>query len=133
MGGLAAGTGIGINLPGKSSTRTEALIVIIYYVIFALFYDSILSIRSTAVATMLIVLSTLIPAFMTGNIFRELTVSERQESVPAGVYSSDLAGSAFGFILISIVMVPALGIKISVFSLAVLILAGILFGTNNNK
>jgi spermidine synthase len=133
MGGLAAGTGTGINLPGKSSTRTGALIVIIYYVIFALFYDSILSIRSTSVATMLIVLSTLIPAFMTGNIFRELTVSERQESVPAGVYSSDLAGSAFGFILISIVMVPALGIKVSVFFLAVLILAGILFGTNNNK
>jgi hypothetical protein len=49
------------------------------------------------------------------------------------IYSADLAGSALGFIIISGVMVPLFGIQVSVYLLSVLIFAGILFGTTNNK
>jgi spermidine synthase len=133
MAGLAAGTGIDTRFTGKSLTRTGAMIIIIYFILFALVYNNLLSLKSTSAATVFIILSTLIPAYITGYIFRELATNENKESIPAMVYSADLAGSAFGFILISVIMIPAMGIKASVFFLAVLILTGILVGTNNNK
>jgi len=130
MAGLAAGTGTGIRLPG---IRAGSLILIVYFILFAFLVDSILSMKNIFPATIIITLSTLIPAFITGYIFRILTGVDSNESVPAAVYSADLAGSAFGFIVISVIMVPAMGIKMSLFFLAFLILTGILFGTNTNK
>ncbi len=133
MTGLAAGTGIDTRFTGKSLTRAGAFILIIYFILFALAYNNLLSVNSSFAASVLIILSTLIPAFITGYIFRELAINDNNESIPAMVYSADLAGSAFGFILISAVIIPAMGIKASVFFLAVLILTGIVVGTNHNK
>jgi hypothetical protein len=62
-----------------------------------------------------------------------MTKSVSDESNPSSVYSADLAGSALGFILISGILIPLLGIKVSLFFLSVMIFAGILFGTNRNK
>jgi hypothetical protein len=52
---------------------------------------------------------------------------------PSLVYSADLAGSAFGFIVVAGFTVPAFGIRLSVFFLALMIFAGFLFGTIRNK
>jgi len=133
MAGLAAGAGWGIKLPGTSAVRTGAILLLMYYVLIGVLFNVILSIRSTSIATVIIIISTFIPGFLTGLIFRELTVTENQDSLPAVVYSADLAGSAFGFIIISAFMVPAFGLRISVFFLVMLILAGLLFGTNRRK
>ena len=50
-------------------------------------------------------------------------------SATSSVYSADLAGSALGFILVTGVAIPALGIQASIFILSSLIFAGVLFGT----
>jgi hypothetical protein len=51
----------------------------------------------------------------------------------SSVYSADLAGSALGFILVTGVAIPVLGIQTSIFLLSSLIFAGLLFGTIGNK
>jgi spermidine synthase len=132
MTGLAAGAGINLKLPYSSSIKKKALLLMLYYIIAALSFKYILSVSQPVLSILIIIISSLIPGFMTGHIFRELTASGKgNESGP--VYSADLAGSALGFILVSAVILPAFGIQVSVFFLAFLIFAGILFGTNVNK
>jgi hypothetical protein len=82
---------------------------------------------------LLIVAAGFPPSFITGYLFRKLTISDDKGSLASSVYSSDLAGSAIGFILISGVMIPAFGLRLSLLLLSGLIFAGILFGTNRNK
>jgi hypothetical protein len=84
-------------------------------------------------AVMLIMAAGFPPSFITGFLFRKLTIYDDNGSRAASVYSSDLAGSALGFILISGVLIPVFGIRLSILLLSGLIFAGILFGTNRNK
>jgi hypothetical protein len=74
-----------------------------------------------------------LPALLTGHLFRVLTIKLEGSSITSKIYSADLAGSAFGFIFISGFAVPVLGIKVSLFFLALLVLAGYLFGAIRNK
>ncbi len=92
-----------------------------------------LELKSGLLAVVVIMLSGFLPAFFTGHIFRELTGKTEGIEISPAIYSADLAGSAFGFILISGFSVPVLGIRVSVFLLAALISGGILFGTIRNK
>ncbi len=101
--------------------------------VIAFCLEPILSVSGMTQATALIVAIVLIPSFITGYLFRKLTISDNNGSLAASVYSSDLAGSALGFILISGVLIPVFGIRLSVFLLSGLIFAGILFGTDRNK
>jgi hypothetical protein len=80
----------------------------------------------------LIILAGFLPALLTGNIFRELTSARNYANSTSAIYSADLTGSAFGFILISGFAVPVIGIQNSVYLLSGLILAGVLFGTIRN-
>ena len=81
----------------------------------------------------LIILLVILPSYLTGHIFHELTVTEKAGPDAGLTYGADLAGSALGFILISGMIVPAFGIRVSIFSLALLIFAGILSGSGRNK
>jgi hypothetical protein len=74
-----------------------------------------------------------LPALYTGRIFRELTMNTEGTATSSAIYSADLAGSAFGFIIISGFIVPAFGIQVSIFLLSGLIFAGFLLGTIKNK
>jgi spermidine synthase len=133
MAGLAAGSGINIRLPGTFSLRNKVIILIVFYIFFGMVYDNIPDMKSSFLATVVIMFSGFIPAFFTGSIFRELTGKSDGVSVTPSVYSADLTGSAFGFIFITGVSIPLLGIRCSVYLLAALILGGILFGTIRNK
>lgn len=133
MAGLAAGAGINLKFLNRISIKIKALILIVYYICIALFINILIDFKGTFVVILLIMISNILPSLLTGHIFRELTISNDNKSAPALTYSADLAGSALGFILISGIAIPYLGIKNSVFLLAALIFAGILFGTNRNK
>lgn len=132
MAGLAAGAGIEINIMKSVSLKVKALALVIYYSVFALLINVILSLGAFP-AIAIILISALLPSFFTGHLFRELTRRDSDGSESAITYSADLAGSAFGFLVISGVAVPLIGLKASIFLLAGLIFAGILFGTNRNK
>lgn len=133
MSGLAIGAGFEISLLSKFSVRVKGLIIIVYYLSFGLFYNSIFDIKSGFPAIAFIIFSAFLPALFTGCIFRELTGTSEGLSTPSGVYSSDLAGSALGFIVMTGIAIPAFGIQVSVFLLSGLIFAGFLFGTLRNK
>jgi len=133
MAGLAAGAGIKMKFMETTDLRIKALALVIYYVALALCFNLITGFRGAFIPVLLILLSIILPSWLTGHIFRELTTGNKEVSGPGATYSADLAGSALGFILISGVAVPALGIRNSIILLAVFIFAGILFGTKGNK
>jgi spermidine synthase len=133
MAGLAAGSGLKLKLILNIPLRVQVLILAIYYAAAGLTFVKILDIKASFPATVIIILATLLPSFITGHLFREMTKPAFAESTPSSVYSADLAGSAIGFIVVSGIVVPLLGIKFSLFFLSLIIFAGFLFGTNRNK
>ncbi len=133
MAGLAAGAGTNLKFLNSFSIKTKAFSLMIFYVLTAISFKYILSVNQPAISIIIIIFLSLLPGFITGHIFRELTASHKDISAPASIYSADLAGSALGFLLISGVALPAFGIQISIFFLAVLIFAGVLLGTTRNK
>jgi hypothetical protein len=133
MTGLAVGAGFEIPFFNRIPTGYRSLIICAYYTAFGLLYNYIILLGSGVPVVVLIIVSAFVPAMLTGNIFRELTVKTNNMSSAASVYSADLSGSAFGFILITAVAISFFGIQISVFLLSVLIFTGFLLGTNKNK
>lgn len=133
MAGLAAGAGLNLKFLNSISLKKKALCLIIFYAVAAIFFKNILLLNRPAVSITIIIFLSLLPGFMTGHIFKELTASDIDSSAPSSIYSADLAGSALGFILISGVVLPVFGIQVSIIFLAMMIFAGVLFGTNRNK
>jgi len=134
MTGLAAGAGINQKFMNSISLKLKAFILLFFYVVIAIFYNYITDLKGIVFIVLLIITLVLIPSFMTGHLFRALTTASGNKGRSAGMtYSSDLAGSAMGFIFVTSITVPLLGIRSSIILLSVLILTGILFGTNRNK
>jgi spermidine synthase len=133
MAGLAAGAGINFKVLDSVKLRIKSMVLVIYYLLLALCVNPLLEIKSLILSFAIIILLIFPASFLTGNIFSKLNEDHPDGSVSSSVYSADLAGSALGFILISGIAIPALGIRASVFLLAGLIFTGILFGTESNK
>jgi spermidine synthase len=133
MAGLAAGSGSKLKLPDGISMRIQALFLVFYYAVIGIFFSQLLEIKHSCPVILIIILTTLLPSFITGHLFREISNSVSEKSGPSSVYSADLAGSALGFILVSGILVPLLGIKASLFFLSIMIFTGFLFGANRNK
>jgi hypothetical protein len=132
MLGLAVGSAMDIHSSPSKSIKFKCLSLIVFYAVFGIFYNHLLLMKSVAPAILIIISLAFIPAFITGNMFRALTL-ETKDSATAAVYKADLTGSAFGFLIISAITIPAFGIKVSIFLLSVLTLTGFLFGTISNK
>jgi spermidine synthase len=130
MAGLAAGSGFSLKfLP----IRTKGLILFILYLLSGLCLNYVIILRSTPLVMALLLIASFIPAFFTGNMFRDLTQADNQMKGPAATYAADLTGSAFGLMSVSAICIPAFGIKGSLFLLSLLIFTGFLFGTVKNK
>jgi spermidine synthase len=133
MTGMAIGAGMELSILNSLSFRIKSIILIIFYTGIGLIYNFMLALKSGLPAAGIIILSAFLPALLTGHLFRELTIKPEGQARSSAIYSADLAGSAFGFVLMSGFAIPALGIKVSIFLISTLIFAGILFGTNRNK
>jgi spermidine synthase len=133
MAGLATGSGAGIKiLRGISLAKTGIALLLIYAAI-GLLFNTIIGLKYEIPGLVLIVLSAFLPALLTGQLFHHLTMNRNELTSASSVYSADLAGSALGFILVTGIAIPVLGIRVSIFLLSSLILAGLLFGTIRNK
>ncbi len=132
MAGLAAGSGTNLKLMDRIPLKIKALILVLYYAVIALIINFLLSTNSLTAGILIIVFSILIPSFFTGHMFRSLTFTDIDGTTSSATYGADLAGSALGFIVVSGLAVPVLGIKVSIILLSGLIFAGILLGTNRN-
>jgi predicted membrane-bound spermidine synthase len=133
MSGLATGAGFKMLFLRKISVRFQVLVIMAYYLVFGLLYNYIITLESGLPAIVLIIFSVFIPALFTGRLFRELTRTSEGQIATSAIYSSDLAGSALGFIVMTGIAVPSFGIQVSVFILSGLIFAGFLLATISNK
>ena len=133
MAGLATGSGISNEFLSRISLKYKGLFLMIYYLAVALIYNLILSTEIIGVAIVIILILSFIPAFVTGNIFRELTIKNGGQNMISRVYSADLAGSAMGFIAVTTITIPVFGIIVTIFFLAIFVFIGFLFGTIMNK
>ena len=134
MTGLAIGSGSEIPRISSISIPVKSLILILFYALTASVYDPILKTESLFLVICMIMFLSFIPAFITGNIFRELTrEGSNGNKYTASVYSADLSGSAIGFIAVSGFAVPVFGISVTIYFLGLLVFAGFLFGTIMNK
>ena len=128
MSGLALGAGTHLSFLQSLSLRLKSFGFLLFYIFTAISSSFSLQITGIFIPAMRTRIITVPPAYLTGHIFNELTLRQKSDSASGSIYSADLIGSASGFILISIVMVPAFGLTISIISLAMLIFAGIIFG-----
>jgi spermidine synthase len=133
MAGLAVGSGINIRFLNTISLRNIVIFQLVFYILYGLFYNYLIMLKSGIVSVSAIILSGFIPALITGRIFRELNFNIPGLTDTSSVYGADLAGSAFGFIFISGFAVPLFGIQVSLFILSAFVFTGILFGTIKNK
>ena len=133
MTGLAVGAGYKIRFPGSVTVRGMGISLALFYAFSAILYNFMPKLTSEPFTIVLIIISVFIPALITGQLFRELTTDTAGKSRFQATYSADLAGSAFGFILITGFVVPILGLTIGILISALLIFTGILFGTVGNK
>jgi spermidine synthase len=133
MTGLAVGSGMDIRFLNSVPVRLQGLILMSFYIVFGLGYNFIIIIKGGIPAIFLLIISGFLPALFTGHIFRKLTENTEAGQAAPSIYSSDLAGSALGFILLSGLVVPAFGIRVSIFLLSVLVFTGFLFGTIRSK
>jgi spermidine synthase len=133
MTGLAIGAGSRVKFHHAITLKVKVILVAAFYILTGLFYNDILSVRSMFVSVIIVVVLSLFPSFATGHFFRILTSGDDDGKITAPVYSADLAGSAMGFILITGILIPLSGMRTSIFILAAIILAGILFGSTSNK
>jgi len=132
MAGLAAGSGSSFNKAENIPVRVIAVVLLLFYCLTAICLNVLLSF-SGAFAVIFIIIIIIPPSFLTGHIFRKLTIQDINGYVSSSVYSADLAGSALGFMIVSTLIIPVFGIKFAIFFLSILIFAGILPGTKNNK
>lgn len=126
MAGLAAGAGISSEFTNRISLRIKSIVLILFYAVFGLMFKYLVNMKSGIPSTAILLIGAFIPGFLTGNIFRTLTLNTTSINETSGIYKADLAGSALGFILISGISVPAFGISVSVFIIALLILGGLM-------
>lgn len=129
MSGLALGAGTDPDFLKKPSLKLKSVFLLVFYLFAATSFGYILQLSGTFLPVIFILILVFLPSYLTGHIFNELTLNQRSVSTAGSTYGADLIGSASGFVLMSVIMVPAFGIMISIISLALLIFTGIIFGT----
>ena len=133
MAGLAAGAGTKIKLPSFTGENKILIALLIIYFVAGILIRRIIIMENRAVILSIILVASLIPSFFTGYLFQILTASPGRNREPGKIYSSDLAGSALGFVAISGIILPLAGIRLSVFLLSAIILSGLVLGSIRNK
>ncbi len=129
MAGLALGAIMNIKSLSGIGIRKKMACIALYYGLSAVFFSSIVAIPDNITASIVIIALSFLPSVFTGHLFRELTFNNGKGSATSQVYSADLTGAAIGFVLVSVIAVPLLGLQISLVALALMMLTGILAGS----
>ncbi len=127
MAGLAVGSGSRRLFSAGTRMAARTIILALLYGISGLLAGAILDMTRKPAVTGLLILMGFLPAVITGSYYRHLTTEGKHYQDPSKVYSSDLSGSAIGFLAFSGIAVPLLGMSISLFILPLLAATGFLF------
>ena len=119
MAGLAVGSYIELKWR-LISKNNIALLMALAYLLFLLIQPYLLHKASDLSFYSMIILFALIPAFLTGTLYRILTINKGTTGLVSCIYGSDLLGAAFGFLLFSGIVIPLLGISNTIILLAII-------------
>jgi spermidine synthase len=133
MAGLASGAGIDQRLVNALSIRRRMAILLLFYVIAGSLFNLLSALDGKILPSIIMMILAFIPAFLTGNIFSELSRMGGNDQVISEIYAADLAGSSLGFLLTAAIMIPLIGLQYSIFLMSLFIFAGLLLGTVWNK
>jgi spermidine synthase len=133
MTGLAIGSASNLKSPGTAMITIIAFLLIFFYLCTGLLFNNIPKTGNYLISLILLLLFIFVPAALTGRLFSVMTKRKGSYTDPASVYSADLAGSALGFVLVSGLAIPALGIRMTIILLSALVFAALLVGTIRNK
>jgi spermidine synthase len=133
MTGLAIGSGLNLKRSESALIRIIALLLVIFYICAGLLFNKIPEADSYFISAILLLIFIFIPSVLTGLLFSIMTNRKEIFSDPSSVYSADLVGSALGFVIVSGLAIPALGIRMTIILLSTLIFAALLFGTIRSK
>lgn len=133
MVGLAAGAWTGVMFRGKNVPALTMSALLIFYISAGLLFGRIIVLDNSSVVVFILITLSLIPAFFTGSLFRVLSVHTEDKISTAGVYSSDLAGSALGFIIISAISLPLAGTDGTFIILSAITITGLIFAFKFSK
>lgn len=133
MAGLAVGSRTGTTVNGHRKMALLTIILVFLYASTGLLAGRLAEVSCKPAVTVLLMLAGFLPAVITGNLYRSLTSNGAACHNPSRVYSSDLSGSAIGFIMFSGLAVPLLGISISLYILPFLVATGFLFRPRSEK
>lgn len=119
MAGLALGSSRDQLFSGRP-VMLSALLLAVLYTLTGLMSEGL---TDAPASFTIIVLSAglLLSGFLTGNIFRRLTTGVTHRE-PAGIYAADLAGSALGYMVVSLLLIPLTGITITAVIISAVIL-----------
>lgn len=133
MAGLAAGSGIKFVDKRETMVKTCLLIMAAFYILVYLINDYLASIESGVLYTGIILLLCFIPSFLAGNLFRILSEDRNTNTTASGVYGSDLAGSALGFITVSALLLPLAGSGTTLLTFAGITITAFIFALIRSK
>jgi spermidine synthase len=121
MGGLALGGFAGYRLKtGRLHFLIAQTLLGVFAALIPLFWMLLKNMQSGAWGWVVFIVITLIPATLTGFQYVASTQQHHSSRVKGAsvIYSADLLGGALGTVLVTLVLVPFLGIKNSCFVLA---------------
>ena len=116
MAGLAAGA-YGSEKP-RIKEQAIPLLTMALTAVTALLSGLILNLTSTALILLILSLLLFIPGFLTGRLYNLATSSDGSVKNVSSLYTSDLAGSAAGFLAASWFLVPGTGVRLALFTIA---------------
>jgi spermidine synthase len=133
MAGLATGAGFGNKNISVKKSNLIAILLILFYVFTGIIFSKLILINGTIPVIMVAIILSFSPAFLTGRLFRSLSDNLTNYIDTDKIYSADLAGSAFGFITVSILFLSVLGIQLTIFMFSAFIFAGYILSAFDNK
>lgn len=133
MGGLSAGAWIGPRIKVPRQRVIVMFLLLVFYFVAGLFFDNLILFENSTLSVILLIFFSLIPSYLTGALFKVLTLKQESGNNPSDVYSSDLAGSALGFVAVSAIIIPITGIAGTFIIMSILAATGIIFALLFNK
>lgn len=133
MAGLAVGSGTGRPAKTRRKMAVKTMLLALLYAMAGLLAGKLTEVSMKPVITGLLILAGFLPAVITGSYYRDLTSKGSTAQDASKVYSSDLTGSAIGFIVFSALAIPILGLRLSLFILPMIVATGFLFNAGPEK
>lgn len=117
MAGLAVGSYFKLRII-KDKPNLVLLLLSAFAVIAAFSSLSVLNMKPGIILSSIILLIAFFPAVLCGHLYKEKTHSKNIAKSISDIYFADLAGAALGFLIISALIIPLIGIKSTFFMLA---------------